>query len=280
MTKFSSKILDKIKQEKVTPRPRWYFILIHTLLGTAILCSIIIGGIAVAIFIRHLALTDWEIARQYAGGHMQSLILVIPYIWLIFIGFTLLLADSLYKHTKKGHRLRLWQLIGLSIGLSVIFGCLFYFTKADQPIEFSLSQNVPGYAEWKIRRDQVFVAPEKGIIAGEIVEIDENGKITVVDFKKQKWIIDKSEIKTANDNEPLEIGERVGVIGKWILERPEVIDETTGFRYFKAIKINPWQRDGRPPVRPDAPVKPDPFKRLDPSMQQKLDNQKFFERKF
>ncbi|MBN2307178.1 hypothetical protein JXD20_04285 [Candidatus Peregrinibacteria bacterium] len=234
MTKLSTKILEKIRKEKMIPKSRYYFILMHTLLGTAILSSVMIGGIAIAIVIRHLTLTDWELAHQFTGSHIRSALLIAPYIWLIFIGISILLADTLYKHTKKGYRLKLWQLIMTSVILSFVFGGTFYVTKADKPIEFSLSKKIPSYAEWKIKKAQIFVAPEKGVIAGEIIAIDEDEKMTIVDFKEKKWIIEKGEMRSRNEK-PFEVGMQVGIIG-----------ETTNHEHFKAIRIAPWKQDFRP----------------------------------
>ena len=233
MTKLSSKILEKIKREKMTPKPRWYFALMHTLLGTAILSSVMIGGIAVAIVIRDLTLTDWELARQFAGGYTRSFIMLIPYIWLIFIGLTILIADSLYKHTKKGHRIRLWQLIAISITLSVIFGILFFFAKADQPIEESLNKNFQPYAAWKNKRDQVFVAPEKGVIAGKLVKREESEREEwkIIDFKGKEWTVD------INNTADFELQKGMSVVIK---------GERTNGEHFKAEGIKPWRTDKAP----------------------------------
>lgn len=240
MNKLSSKILQKIKKEKVTPRPRWYFILMHTLLGTAILTSIIIGGIAVAIVIRHFTLTDWELARQFAGGHVRSFFLIIPYIWLIFIGLTIFLADLLFKHTKKGHRIELWKLVAASVALSIIFGSLFYFTKTDQPIEEGLRKNLRPYEQWENKRNQIFVAPEKGVLAGEIVRINQDEEWIVVDFKDKKWLVDISDAMMRGEL-TFEVGMRVGMIG-------EMIDQD----HFKAKRIGPWKKEMRPLFPPKA----------------------------
>ncbi len=152
MSKLSNKILDKIKKGKVTPKPRWYFVLMHTLLGTAILTSIIIGGIAVAIVIRNLSLTDWELARQSAGGHVRSFFMIIPYIWIIFIGLTIFLADLLFRHTKKGHRIEIWKIIAASVAISMVLGGLFFITKADKPFEDGLRRNLRPYEQWEKKR--------------------------------------------------------------------------------------------------------------------------------
>ena len=238
MSKLSSKILDKIKKEKVTPKPRWYFVLMHTLLGTAVLSSIFFGGIAVAIVIRHFMLTDWEMARQFAGGSIRSFIMLVPYIWIIFIGITILLADLLFKHTKKGYKLQPWKLVAGSIAISLILGGLFYVTKADKPIEEGLRNNLPPYQQWQIRKSQIFIAPEKGVLAGTISKINSEDKWIVIDFKDRQWFVDISKAQKPMRLK-FEIGMDVGMIG-------EAIEEDL----FKAFRIAPWKKEMRPPIKP------------------------------
>lgn len=230
MSKLSSKILRQIKKDKVTPRSRWYFVLMHTLLGTAILTSILIGGIAVAIVIRHFSLTDWELARQSAGGHVRSFFLIIPYIWIIFIGLTIFLADLLFRHTKKGHRIAPWKLVAASIAISIVLGGLFYITKADKPIEEGLRKNLRPYEQWENKRNQIFAAPEKGVLAGEIVRIDHDKEWIVIDFKDRKWFVDISDAMIRGELS-FEVGMRVGMIG-----------EMTDKAHFKAERIGPWRK--------------------------------------
>lgn len=236
MTNLSNKILDKIKKEKMIPKSRWHFIMVHTLLGTAILTSIIIGSIAVAIVIRHCTATDWELARQFTGGHLRSFIMIIPYLWIIFIGLTIFLADLLFKHTKKGYRIKPWKIVAVSILFSMIGGVLFYLTKADRPIEEGIRNNLTPYHQWEIRRNEMFAAPEKGVLAGEIIEINPEEEWIVVDFKNNKWIVDVSEAKTPVQI-IFEIGMQVGMMG-------EMIDHGL----FKAERIAPWRNEIRPTI--------------------------------
>jgi len=230
MTKLSNKILEKIKKEKVIPKSRWYFILMHTLLGTAILTSIIIGGIAVAIVIRHLTITDWEFTHQFTGGHIRSFFLIIPYVWIVFIGLTIFLADILFKHTKKGHRIELWKLVASSIAISMVLGGIFYISKADKPIEAGLRNNLRPYEQWENMRNQVFAAPERGILAGEIIHISSDKEWIIVDFKNKKWFVDISNAMMRGGL-PFEVGIQIGMMGK-------VIDED----HFRAERIGPWKR--------------------------------------
>jgi hypothetical protein len=229
MTKLSNKILDKIKKEKMTPKPRWYFLLMHTLLGTAILTSIFIGGIAVAIVIRQLTMTDWELARLSAGGHIRSFFMIIPYIWIIFIGLTILLAEVLLKHTKKGYRIESWKLATASIVLSLFFGGLFFITNADRPIKEGLKEHIPPIERWENKRNEIFVAPERGVLAGEIIEISHDLEWIIIDFEGRQWFIDISEAKMRQEI-PFEPGMFVGMKG-------EMIDE----EHFFAVWVAPFK---------------------------------------
>ncbi|HHE40562.1 MAG TPA: hypothetical protein ENL10_03565, partial [Candidatus Cloacimonetes bacterium] len=231
MSKLSNKILRKIKKDKVTPKSRQYFMLMHTLLGTAILTSIIIGSMAVAIVIRHFTVTDWELARQFAGGHVQSFFMLMPYIWIIFIGLTIFLADILFKHTKKGYKIEPWKLVAGSIAISIILGGLFYVVKADKPIEEGLRQNLRPYEQWENRRNQMFAAPERGVLAGEIIEVNSDEEWIIIDFKGQKWFVDISDTMMRKDI-PFKTGMRVGMIG-------EMLDKD----HFKAKRIGPWRKE-------------------------------------
>lgn len=238
MSKLSNRILDKIKKERVTPKSRHYFMLIHTLLGTAILTSVIVGGIAVAIVIRHFTVTDWELARKFAGGHVRSFFMLIPYIWIIFIGLTIFLADILFKQTKKGYRIAPWKIAIASIAISFVLGGIFFIANADKPVEESLRKNLRPYEQWENRRNEMFAAPEKGVLAGKIIEINSNEEWIIIDFKDKKWFVDISQAKTHGEAS-FEIGMQVGMMGK-------MIDKD----HFEAKQIGPWKNGIQQPMHP------------------------------
>ncbi len=226
MNKLSQKIIEKIKKNKINPKPKWYFILMHTLVGTATLSSILIGAIATAIVIRHLSLTDWELMHHSMGGHIRSFFMIVPYIWIIFIGITILLAELIFKQSEKAYRIESWKITLISIITSIFLGGLFYITNADRPIENGIRNNFHPYLQWEHERMKKLIMPEKGIIAGEIIQSDKNKKWIVIDFKNHKWIVD---IRAAEKNNKINFkkGMQVGIIG-------EMIDKT----HFKAGKIH------------------------------------------
>jgi hypothetical protein len=229
MTKLSSKVLDRIKKEKVTPKPKWYFILMHSLLLLTVTISIVLGSIAVAIVIRHLTSADWELIHIAIGGKVRSFIILLPYIWLLFIGIVLLIADRLFKHTRKGHRIPAWKVALGSVMISVCFGLIIFAIRADRPVEKGLRDYVKPYAEWQEYRQKVFNAPERGILIGRIAEIHPKAEWMVIDFMHQEWLVDISSASLYREFKPY-VGLPIGIKGK----------KVDNF-HFRASQIAPWR---------------------------------------
>lgn len=230
MEKLSDKILDRIKEQKVRPKARWYFILMNILLIAAIVFSIIIGSLAVAIIIRHFSWADWELAHHFSGSRLKSFFLLLPYLWLIFILFAIFFADQLFKHTKTGYRIKSWVILLSSILLSLNFGYILYLVKLDRSFEDVLITNIPMYQSWETRRDQLFAAPEMGVLAGQIIKIKSEDEWELLDFANHEWEIDVRKAKIRNDFTPVE-GLHVGIIG-----------EPTDKNEFQAKVVTLWKK--------------------------------------
>lgn len=229
MTSLSSKIIERIKQEKMTPKPRWHFMLIKGSLAAAFIISIILGSLGVAIVIRHFALTDWEMAHQFSGSHIRSFFLILPYLWLIIIGLIILLAELVLKHTKTGYRVSSWKFVTLSIALSIFFGGACYFMEIDEPIELGLRSNFGPYAQVREWENEIFVSPERGVLAGRILAIKSNNAWQVVDLRNEEWLVDISEA-VMKGKFPVQVGLPVGLIGRM-----------TSLNHFKADRVGPWK---------------------------------------
>lgn len=229
MNRLSDKILEKIKEKKVKPKPRWYFILMHTVLLFAMVLSIIVGSIGIAIVIRHFSWTDWELAQRFSGGHVRSFFVLLPYLWLALIVLAVILADQLFKHTKRGYRFRPWLIILGSIVLSINFGYIFYLAKLDRPVEDVLKTKLPYYEAMEQKRNKLFAAPEMGVLAGEIKSIPSDQEWVIMDFRNHEWVVYIGEARFKQNFVPVE-GLKVGLLG-----------DLTPEDYFKARVITLWK---------------------------------------
>lgn len=229
MSNLSSKILNQIKEKNVTPKSRQYFILMHGLLWIALGASVFLGSIACAIVLRHLASADWEMMYIATGNHMRSFVFFLPYLWIIFIGITLLIADKLFKNTQKGHRLAPWKVVLASILISILFGALIFSIRADESVEETLRENIKPYAEWQEFRQKPFNTPERGLLVGRIIEMNPDEAWMVIDFMDNEWVVDTTMATFYNNFQP-RLGQAVGMKGN-------KLDEI----HFEALQITPWK---------------------------------------
>jgi|GEM_PF-4420816 len=241
MTKLSSSIIERLKNENVTPKPRWYFVSIKGGLVATFIVSIILGSLGVAIVIRHFALTDWEMAHQFSGSHIRSFFLILPYLWLIFIGFIILLSELVLKHTKTGYRVSSWKFVTLSIALSIFFGGVCYLMEIDEPIEQGLRSNFGPYDQWRNWENEIFISPERGVLAGRIVAINSKKEWMVIDLRNEEWFVDISGA-TMKGKFPIRVGVPVGLIGR-----------ITSLNHFEADRVGPWKMVILGPPLPPPP---------------------------
>ena len=209
MSKLSKNILDQIKKEKVKPKSRYYFIALHTAIWIAVILTIIFGSLGIAVVIRHLTLTDWELAREISSNPITFM----PLLWFGIIALAIFIADQIFKRTKKGYRFKISHVVIASLLLSVTLGSGLYMVEADQSFEGIIRDKIKPYQQWEDHRAAKFVMPHLGVLAGEITEINEDWM--VVDFSGKEWRVDISKARISPGFEPL-VGKRVGMKGERI----------------------------------------------------------------
>ena len=231
MINISKSVLNKIKKGNIKPKTKLYFALIHIALWLAATLSVVLGGLAVAIILRQFLLTDWMILHRALGGSLPSFIPVLPYLWFLFMGLTFFFAKYLLTHTKKGYKFKPIHIIIASILLSIIIGSLFFAIKLDVPIERGLQNHVRPYAALQQSREKMLVAPDRGVLAGEIIKIDLEKEIMIIDLRNRKWIVDIRDAQIGR-SVILKEGERIMIIGT---------KESDGL--FKAKEVRLFKRD-------------------------------------
>jgi hypothetical protein len=253
MNKISEMILNKIKEQKITPIPRWRFIALHILLLIALVVSIALGAMAFGLILRTIGDVDWEIVGRAGRGPVRGLFLILPYIWFAFLGVVLYLSGKLFSITKTGYRYKPYMFVLLSIALSLISGSILYFAGAAHFIENRLADNVKPYARWMEKNEQMLVVPDQGTLAGMITSVNEKSELMIVDFMKHEWTVDISKAVYKKDFKP-QVGRPVGVIG-----------DKTGENTFRADKIMPWRPNNPPPIFKGMQVPPPlPLENLPP----------------
>lgn len=226
MSKLSCDILEKIKNDKVKPKSYWYFLFLHAGVWTAFIATLLVSSLGISVAVRHILAIDWELAKHVSPNPLKFM----PVFWLLIIVLAIVAADWAFKKTQRGYRFKISHVILASVAISLTLGSGFFAVNADQVVEDKLTQKVSHYRNWKKRHAIKFIAPHRGVLAGEITHVDLNEEWRLVDFNGTLWVVDITKAKIAPDVDKA-IGSRVGMRG-------ELIDDVfiaEKIRSFKAM---------------------------------------------
>ncbi|SRR6056297_781306 len=188
--KISEKIFRKIKEDHLKPRPRWEFLLKDYTVWTLFGISLIIGGLAVSVIFHMVVNNDWDLYQYVSGNFSGFLLATLPYFWLIILAFFIVSAYYNLKHTKKGYLLSLGKILVLSLLISVFLGGGLYAAGLSEPINNVFSRKIPFYKETLERRCKMWNRPQKGLLAGRVLEVESPQKFYLLDFNNKNWCVE------------------------------------------------------------------------------------------
>ena len=234
MGKLCDKVLCKIKEEKIEPKPRWQFLLKNYFIWTAFAVSVGIGAVAFCVVLDVLTDNDWDVYKYAADNPLERIFLSLPLVWMIALVLFLGLAYYNCKNTKSGYKYGTYVIVGLSIAVSVILGSIFhYYFGMGEKMESLVAENLPFYRKIysHCSNRKVWLQPEKGLLGGEIVRISNPASFDLEDFGGMLWLIKREKNVFIRGNLPLFEREEVRIIG-----------EQEDDRIFRAIEIRPWKK--------------------------------------
>jgi len=185
----SRNVLDEIKKKHITPKPRWEFLLKDSAVWTAGIACLIIGGLATSVIIYMLRNDDLDALSEAGEGTVDVILIALPYFWILTLAAFILIAHYNFKHTKGGYRYRIPTVAVAVVFISAVLGVFFYDIGAGRAIDLVLSDKVPTYQRFLHPRARMWSRPEKGIIAGTVVEITDSLSFRMRDLRDKDWIV-------------------------------------------------------------------------------------------
>lgn len=226
--KLCQETINKIKEKHLKPKPRWEFILRNYVFWFIFAISLIIGSLAMSVIIHMIKYGDWDLHDRLSGGLINFIIITMPYIWLVIFGLLIFTSYYYLHNTKSGYRYGLAAVITISLFISFVFGSTAFWAGFDEVIINNVYEKVPLYENLTFNRAKMWVQPEKGLLAGTIVEMSDEENFGLHDFTSRTWQIN-SDRANLKDRAKILIGENIKLIG-------ELVDEDE----FRAIEIRPW----------------------------------------
>ncbi len=207
----TEKIINKITEDKLNPKPRWGFLLKNYLFWFVFGLSSIIGGFAVSVIL-HIAKSFYSLT---GSGWVYF-----PLFWIVFLSIFSLIAFLNVKHTRKAYKINpfLWVLISIFVSF-VIGGGIYSFGLADN-FEEQCYHHLPGYGHMVNKGFNRCTNLEKGILCGAITSIEK----TSFALESGNGIVWKV---TTNIIPHEHLGHRVQLKGKVVGELQFAADEIT-----------------------------------------------------
>lgn len=166
----AKKIINKISQEEITPRPKWKFYagngFFWLLWAVLIFAGAVFGSLLFLNFFDfHPALLNFI----GAGGYLMFILSNFPYFFLLFFLTFIVFGWMTIRKTKKGYRYNKF-FVGAVILISVaLLAGLIHAFNFDRKFEGRLAHKIPLQKNFVEKKYPGNYSVEKGFLAGEIL---------------------------------------------------------------------------------------------------------------
>ncbi len=130
-TNTTEKILSAIESRQITQRPKWYFVLRHSILWVPGIVTTLLGAYTMAGIVYGILHNPWQHPVLAHSSHPIFVTAGIPLLWIVSFGLFCLVTISLLRRTHTGYKHTALQLLLVSVAASIIIGLLFYALTQD-----------------------------------------------------------------------------------------------------------------------------------------------------
>jgi hypothetical protein len=226
MKNISKEVLNKIRDEKILPEPKWKFLINKYLIWSLFAINILIGSIGLSISIYLFTNNDLSSIDSF----WQKIFYTFPFFWIAITSLFIFITYYNFKHTEKGYKFSFAKCISLNFLIIFIIGILLNVFGFAGQINQSLDQNIPYYSQFADMRTMMWSRPDEGYLSGEITNIDKNNNVICLkDFDGKKWNVSYDSKTIIRSRISLVIGEEIKVLGN-----------ISGNSNFTATEIRPW----------------------------------------
>ena len=218
MTDLSKKTLEKIKNEQVHPRPRWYFVTRNYFFWFMFILTTVLGGIAFGMILLVTGDLDWDIYPYLGLSLPEAVVISLPYLWIALLVCFLLITYYHFTHTRTGYRYRFIVIFLFSLLASTLLGYGFYQYGWTETVERQLKDRIPGYHRLVYSRENQWMHPERGLLSGTVIAIKpEERLLQLEDYLGKSWEVDVSQARLRG-NIPLSGNQHIKIIGSQLSE--------------------------------------------------------------
>lgn len=213
MENIIQKVLEKIKNSKITPKPRWIFVARNIFYWFLAPVFLIFGGLSFSIIIYMFLNNDWDLRARVGGSLFGFLIATLPYLWIILFILFVIAGYFYFRRTKSGYKYEFLKTVSYGGFIIVVLGMFFYFSRFGVYIDRNLSK-MEFYNRFSCPNAKMWNRPDKGIISGEVIDFDLNGNMKFIDINGKPWDVKFPKEMPLNFREMIEENNnRIKIIG-------------------------------------------------------------------
>lgn len=187
MTNIINNVLEKIKKDNIQPKPKWMFIFQNIFLWVLVPIFIVFGAVSFSFIIHMFVSSDFDLRRRVSGNFFEFIFKTMPYFWIIILIVFLIVLYFDFKSTKKAYKLNFLKTALFGLALIIIIGTMFYFSGIARYFDNNLLK-VGAYKTLSCQNSKMWNNPERGILAGKFLNIQENLG-TFKDADEKNWNI-------------------------------------------------------------------------------------------
>lgn len=212
-----SEIIEKIKKDKIRPIPKWQCSLVNVSFWLAVVAAVFFGSVFLSFLLMNILELPMDIFRElYVGRYIRILFQVIPYLWLILVLVSMILGLVAFQKTKHGYRYKFVVIASVAMTLVLMLGFFFKQNQIGRPMKELAESKMPVHLRGApFNKAQSEELVEEGLLAGEIVQIDDI-EIKIKNPLREEWKIITDDRTNIKDKEGLNIGDRIFIIGEKI----------------------------------------------------------------
>ena len=227
------KTIEKIRDQRISPDPRWKFLAKKYALWIIFAAILVMAAVSFSVALHNAGDLDWDLYHFMPENRWVYFISIFPYFWAILIVIFLIAAFFEIRRTETGYRYSRFGILAITVGGILTLGISMTVLGFGGNFHSALSENFPVYSRhMMVTKESQWMRPEKGFLAGTIISADSQ-ELEIKDLDGADWNIqidEKTLIRPAAD---ISREETIKIIGK-----------KQDANSFQADEIRPWVGKG------------------------------------
>lgn len=159
-------VMSRIECGELCPRSKTFFKTRECVVWVLWLVSVIVGALAVAVTLFVIAHRQYALYEATHENFYTFIVEVLPFVWMIVFGLMVFVGVYNLRHTKRGYRYPMWQIIGSSMVLSLAGGAGLHFIGVGYMADHMLGERMGMYNSQEKIEKRMWQRPEEGRLIG------------------------------------------------------------------------------------------------------------------